>query len=280
MSGNQLVSTLTLWESAPPSQISDDDKDTPDEWGASFLIRKPPANKWRAPFLDAFRDAFELHARAIVATLSTKVMIPRPHPSMWMQPRRIRNILSPTLRKHTGFADRDESVWKAVRKYFEPIQRAVSEPEYLDFIAWPLYLMIIASRKGAGVTFNLDVPRQNLVRLNYRSVKGEAGGRLALLESIFSAYTAMEDVPGLSIVPNRGLVIGERLTEILEDAYLLEASSLRRFFGIASNKAALKRDLRKLTQLLEKRPWARGAVKSGTQTSANAACSSRTASGL
>lgn len=268
MSDHRLVSTLTLWEPPPPSG---DEKETEEDerfsqWNVNFLTRKPPLPQWRDHFLKRYSDAFELHARALVATLSTKLTIPRPHPTLWMQPRRIRATLSPTLRKHTGFADRSENVWKAVQKYFQPIQQAVARPAYLDFIAWPLYLMIVASRSGAGVTFNLDVPRQNFARLEARKVKGEAGARLALLESIFSAYTRVEEVPGLSIAPNRNLLIGERLAEILEDAYLLEASSkLKKFFSIQTNKAALKRDLRILTRQLEKRSWARNAVKGTTQ---------------
>lgn len=261
MSDHRLVSTLTLWEPPPPGADAEEADEQFSQWNVNFLTRKPPLPQWRDHFLQRYREAFELHARALVATLSTKLTIPAPHPALWMQPRRIRATLSPTLRKHSG-----QGVWKAVQTYFQPIQEAVARPEYLDFIAWPLYLMIIASRSGAGVTFNLEVPRKNLARLEARQVKGEAGARLALLESIFSAYTRVEEVPGLSIAPDRNLVIGERLAEILEDAYLLEASSkLKRFFGIQANKAALKRDLRKLTQQLEKRPWARNAVKGTTQ---------------
>lgn len=257
MTDHSLVSTLTLWQ--PENEDGD-------QWSVDFLTRRAPLKQWRSHFLHRYQDAFELHARAMVSTLSTRITIPSPHPAVWMQPRRIRKNLSPTLRKHTRFADRNQEVWKAIRKYFQPMERAVTYPEYLDFIAWPIYLMVIASRSGAAVTFNPEVPRNNLKRLETRKVKGEAGARLAVIESIFSAYTQTEELPGLSIVPNRNLVIGERLDEILEDAYLLDASSeLKKFFDPRTNKASARRRLRQLTKALQGRSWAKDAVRGTTR---------------
>ena len=58
----------------------------------------------------------------------------------------------------------------------------------------------------------------------------------------------------------------ERIDEILEDAYLLEASKLRMFFSPGANWAALRRDLRiLLSWVIRNRGWAKNAFRLGEQ---------------
>jgi hypothetical protein len=75
-------------------------------------------------------------------------------------------------------------------------------------------------------------------------------------------------VPGLSFVPGSlAARICERLDDIMADAYLLEASYLRKLFGLRQNIASVRRDLRSLTSFIAKnRPWAKGIVKVAWQT--------------
>jgi hypothetical protein len=71
----------------------------------------------------------------------------------------------------------------------------------------------------------------------------------------------VDEIPGFTCRDGVNVVFTERISEILEDAYLIEASRLRLFFGIQPNIASLKRDLRKiLTFIVRRRSWARRAL--------------------
>ena len=53
----------------------------------------------------------------------------------------------------------------------------------------------------------------------------------------------------------------------MEDAYILEASRLRRFLGVKQNIISIKRDLRLiLSHICKKRAWAKGLVEIGSST--------------
>src|ERR1041384_4680400 len=71
-----------------------------------------------------------------------------------------------------------------------------------------------------------------------------ARARLATIAGLFSSLRAGQgDIPSLSVIPTgKAGILTERVHELAEDAYLLEASAVRRFLGLGSNIAALRRD--------------------------------------
>ncbi len=96
---------------------------------------------------------------------------------------------------------------------------------------------------------------------------GESKARLAILEGLLKTFKTEPELPGLYIIPSSETFFTERIEEILEDAHLLEASTLRRTFSVRANVASVKRDLRKLMNFIaSKKKWAKGILKATSQT--------------
>ncbi len=74
-------------------------------------------------------------------------------------------------------------------------------------------------------------------------------------------FTRRDELPGFEIVADNSFSFHERLEEILEDAYLAEAASMRQFLSFEANRAAIRRNLRRLlTWVARHRPWAKGVL--------------------
>jgi hypothetical protein len=100
------------------------------------------------------------------------------------------------------------------------------------------------------------------------SISAEGRARLARLVGLLQLFDTGRAAPSLRVRPDVGPhEVSRRIAEILEDAYLLEASQLRRMFGLKQNVTSIRRDLRKLLEFIAKsRPWDRGLVSlSSTQ---------------
>jgi len=85
------------------------------------------------------------------------------------------------------------------------------------------------------------------------STSAEGRARLARLAGLIQLFDTSQTVPSLRVRPDVGPQdVSHRIAEILEDAYLLEASHLRRTFGLKQNIASVRRDLRKLLEFITK----------------------------
>jgi len=103
-------------------------------------------------------------------------------------------------------------------------------------------------------------------RLENVPLSGEARIRLSLIKGLAVCFERQDGIPALVRRPHLVAGLSERIDEILEDAYLLEASRIRTFFSPGANWAALRRDLRRvLAWVARNRSWARDAVRPGEQ---------------
>lgn len=137
------------------------------------------------------------------------------------------------------------------------------EAGQLDRVANALYHLIIATRSSAQVYINLTAVVRDAQRLLAAADREmpEASMRLASLLGIFTQLRPIGTLPGFRVQVGYEVSLRSRLDEILEDAYLAEACSLRQFLSVASNKAAAKRDLRRLLRVIARTAkWARGVL--------------------
>ena len=208
----------------------------------------------------------------MVAQCALQVHLPSlsslPSPSV------IKKELTPTARKSIKFLDYRHTLWKAIIEYLVPIRDSVKldkkvhpyEPSSVYRLGWNIYMLILGKRTQSQIIMSpeLSVDLINMFLTKSKKLSREAKARLLLLKGIFSSFELSPDIGGFQIVSGASMnLVSDRLEEIVEDAYLLEASALRRFFGINSNKASIRRDLRKLVNFISKnRPWAKGLLKS------------------
>ena len=223
-------------------------------------------------------NPLEFYVRNMLCACASTISIPAYGRSMWASPNQIKSGLSESAGKRLKFVDRSHMVWTSVERYLSPIygdvKKGLSKEEIkhgghtpLDGIALDLYLLLLAIRGHSEVPI---IPAQTLKNIDGLSKKSELRAenrtRLAVIRGVFGLYNKESDIPGFRCIANRGQSLKERLDEILDDAYLLDAPRLRRFFGLQSNMRAIKRDLRKLTMFIAKnRPWAKGAVIAASQ---------------
>jgi hypothetical protein len=74
---------------------------------------------------------------------------------------------------------------------------------------------------------------------------------------LFAGAERLGSAVGLQGVPGSAAFVADAIDEILDDAEFLQASALRRWFSISSNKRAVSRDLRRVVSALtQKKRWA------------------------
>lgn len=190
----------------------------------------------------------------------------------------LESLLSETARNRLRFVDRRSSIWLSVKKYFEPVTKDLDDNttnrsripnagvnydrHLVSRIAWNFYLLVLATNQQAEVVISPDeTTRMIEVLLSFAQLSRESQLRLATIEGVFALFEKNDEIPSFCCVRNRNVSFAERIDEILEDAYLLDASRLRRFLSLGANVAATKRDLRKIIRFIAKnRPWAKGLV--------------------
>jgi len=230
--------------------------------------------------LSLIADCLEEYVRRMIGACACRVAIPAHGPKMWAAPNRLKSLLTPTNRKRIQFVDRRQAIWADLQAYLHPVfdDLPPEEPkpgkptplrDLLSKSAWDLYILTLASRHGCEAVFS---PTETIAGIDTLTrsdlLSPESKSRLSVVRGIFALYSNSQNVPGfrcIAKIPQTSM--RERLDEILEDAYLLEASHLRRFLGLKANTKAIKRDLRKLIKfIVEHRPWAKGILTAATQT--------------
>lgn len=219
----------------------------------------------------------ESYVRQMVAQFALEIRIPILKGSPLNKGQAIKNMMSPSLRKRLIMVDCRKTIWSAVETYIKPLRQDIQSDGWdgdasphgmLSRFTWGVYIMILGNKAGADVPIN---PRQ-MMKLSealssLSGLNAESRGRLAVMRGIFAAYRDTDTFQGLSFVP--GLLAGqisERMDEMIEDAYFLEASHLRRLFGLRQNLTSVRRDLRLLTRFIAKKsPWARGITQVASQ---------------
>jgi len=210
-------------------------------------------------------SSMETYLRRLISHCAIKVHVPAFASRAWLSPTEIKRLLAPSLRKYLVFVDNRKALWQAVLKFFSPVMKTVSQTNLnvLSKLTWAFYLLILATRYHGEAVISVKNFLRNAARIDRdASLSSEARARIARLCGVFRLFEPQENVPSLRVRSNAGPnAVSDRINEILEDAYLLEASRLRRFFGINQNVASLKRDLRILLKTICKnRAWAKGLV--------------------
>ncbi|OGU60969.1 MAG: hypothetical protein A2X64_02895 [Ignavibacteria bacterium GWF2_33_9] len=209
-------------------------------------------------------NAIEINLRQMILNCAFKIYVPLISKSF----KRHLNLAPPTVRKRISFVDKHDEIWKAVQKYLQPIYECLPNNSYnAAFIGWYLFCLVIATKKGAELPFNYLNFSSVIhgIRNNYK-LSGEANARLCNIEGICNMFSVKDSISSFRVLPRLDeFSISERIEDILSDAYLLEASYLRKFFSISSNKAAIKKDISKLIKFILKRNWAKKILTEASQ---------------
>lgn len=212
-------------------------------------------------------DSLELYVRRMVSHCAVRIHIPYTPSERWLRPRKIKSLLSQSSAKYIHFVDQRRRIWNAVLAFLKPLSNVVGDNDTLSRLAWNLYLVTLASQYKAEVVLSPKRTLSWIGQLDQLSeLDAECHARLAILAGMINCFEEQADGPCLRFLPNATRVpISERLEEILEDAYLLEASRLRRLLGVKQNVASIKRDLRKvLSHICNKSNWAKGLLAIGS----------------
>jgi len=231
--------------------------------------------------LSFISNCLEEYLRRMIGACACSVSIPAPNPKMWTTPRHLKSLLVPTLRKRMRFVDRRHTIWADLQAYLLPVfedlpaddaKRKLPAPvgprRSLHEVIWALYMITLASQHHCEVVLS---PNEVIAIIDQliksKHLSTESKSRLSVVRGIFALYSHSLKVPGFSFITKAPRIsLRERLDEILADAYLLEASHLRRFLGLNANAKAIQRDLRKLIKfIVNNRPWAKGILSASTQ---------------
>ena len=220
----------------------------------------------------------ETHVRTMLTDCCQRLYMPAYTADLWASPRRLKAVLTPSIRSRLAFLDERDRVWSTVKRYFSPVLQDIPYrplpgrivtryARLVQQIAWNFYLLVLASRNNCEVHFDPVKSSQVLAYLlSLPGLSQESMARLATIQGVFSLFSNNDSLPCFTCVPQTGNSFAERIDEIMEDAHLLEASALRRFLSIGANAASIKRDLRKLLQFIAKHSkWAKGALALATQ---------------
>jgi hypothetical protein len=230
--------------------------------------------------LSVVAESLEEYVRRMIGSCAFRVSIPALDNKMWAAPNMLKSQLSPTNRKRIQFVDRGQAIWNDLQAYLHPIfddllilEPMTSKEQSLKILLynlmWDIYILALASRHHCEAVLS---PAEVLIKIDTlirnNQLSSESLSRLSVLRGLFALYSNSQDIPGFCYIGHSAQApLSERLDEIFEDAYLLEASHLRRFLGFKANTKAIKRDLRNIIKFIVKnRPWAKGILAATTQT--------------
>lgn len=63
----------------------------------------------------------EEYVRRMIGACACSVSIPSPSPKMWATPKRLKSLLTPTIRKRIKFVDRHQTIWADLQAYLLPV---------------------------------------------------------------------------------------------------------------------------------------------------------------
>lgn len=216
----------------------------------------------------------ELQIQRLVACCAHRVYVPANVHSARPLASYLKRNVTPTLRRVLVFADRRDTIWRSIEAYVLPIHSDMQGRHVDDDVSfafsqmfWDVYLLALGARIGSQLFVDPVHTAFLLEKVSsYRHLSPESRARLARLRGLFALFEKPTDVPGFICRSLPGTSFHERVQEILDDAYLLEASALRRVFGLGSNLASIRRDLRHLLKFIAThRRWAKGLVRVTSQ---------------
>lgn len=224
--------------------------------------------------------SLEGYARAMVSNCASSVYVPSLHLENIIKTSDLENLITPSLKKRILFVDQSNSILTSIKDYFLPISEIAGRheklTESLNELSLGLYLFSLASKNHTEVVLSpknqinaINALKTGIGNINRGRIgigsSSEALARLSIIEGLFGLYKNENEIPCLRFIAEKKTSIAERIEEILEDAYLLEASKLRTFFSPKANFASIRRDLGKLINFIVKnRKWANGILSAGS----------------
>jgi len=232
-----------------------------------------------------FGATVEAYLRRMVGQCALSVKLTHVRP-LFRSSQDLRALFSPSIRKRVSLVDRRKTTWDAVRSYIHPISHDLSDAsknihknkhqkDQIDLLAWHLYLLCLAAKHAGEVPLAAAQALDNARRIDAECsphLSAESQARLGVITGVIEGLSQPVEAPSLRLRPNIAAnAVRERIEEILEDSYLLEASRLRRFLGLRQNIAAVQRDLRLVLRAIrDHSKWARGLVEVGASLLAGA----------
>ncbi len=221
---------------------------------------------WSSIAAQAVSAASEYHLRELIANCALRVIVPDLHSKLpFLRPRKFKSYLSPSVAKRLLFADKSGAVYDAVAEYYAPFDCAAgnSRPwnHTLDSLIWLTYCLILAAKTGSECPVDVQEFDRLLQGVKSQTLSLEGQARLANIQALRNSFDSASISALQPVVSPNSNALRERADEILNDAYLLEASFLRRFLSFASNRQAVKRDLSKLLKFISRnRSWAKDII--------------------
>ncbi len=226
----------------------------------------------RSEVTELARAGLDAALRAVISHCAPRINIAPP--TRWLGAKAFRQGLPPSLRSRVNVLDTRGTTWQNLHAYVSPIahdlgagDRAADAGSRLDHIGWSVYKLALAARAGSETLIPVQAVLKDLEALDKpKNFTRESRARVACLLGLFRQYSTEVTVPALRVIPGvRAEAIRERVDEIMEDAYLMETSFLRRTFSLNSNVASVKRDMRRLLKAVLKRRWAHGLLSLASQ---------------
>ena len=224
--------------------------------------------------LENVTAGLELYIRRMLEACAHSVRVPAYGGAMWASPRRLKSPLCASSKRRLKFVDRRHSVWTAIYHYLHPVSQEIAETSsqnqirrpfkisVLEDVAWGLYMLALATRDHCDVRLDPKTVILSIDCIADGPLSSESRTRLSTIRGIFGLFSHVWDVPGFRCIALPGVTLRDRIDDIMEDAYFLEASRLRRFLGVRANVVSVKRDLGKLLRfIVRSRPWAKGVLQ-------------------
>jgi len=209
-------------------------------------------------------DSVALDVSILLGACATRVMMIAPPRDAWLSESRLSKTLSGSLLKRLKFVDSRGKQWARVERYLEPIFEISHEDDLEDLrqVTLNLYELCLAAEFGSEV----DILPRDVIELitgllRQGHFNGEAHARLIVLQALFRGAENVGSVLGVQTIAGAEAFVSNAIDEILDDAEFLQASALRRWFSMSSNKRAVSRDLRRIINAFtQKKRWAQSLI--------------------
>lgn len=215
----------------------------------------------------------ECYVRQLVASSATRIVMPATPRTYRIAPERLRQVLPPTFQRRVEFVDTNARMWRTVAAYFAPFaewrksheaKRHKHVAHYLDRMVWGLYLLLLAHKRGSELAHSIIGLKKACEVVGEWPLPSEARARLAVMSGLFATYDQVVELPALTITATSDVAFADRVDDIFEDAHFLKVSALRKFFGVAQNRHAVVRDMKRLIAFITSRKrWAQNAIGVG-----------------
>lgn len=222
-----------------------------------FLVVKRQDNK---PV--RFEPALDLLVASLVRTAAHKIFVPSNLPSNFPKIEETIKQYPPSLTNKIEVVDRDKKIYRRVSRFLEPVYRETKETSstiQYNFVFDFLYKLVIASKLQAEADIHQVAQIGHYINMLKEDVEDkEAKIRLDELYGIYYIYQAPKKIDAITLLPKVSHPsIYQRVTNLIDNAEIIELSRNRYFLGIPSKaKIAMIKIRRCIGKILANRRYA------------------------